>query len=121
VDTDAGGRIHFTAVFRWAESAEFSLLRQVNAPTLTNFPRRNVDATYHRALHFGDEFDLEITTSYIGRTSIVYEWRGVKDDELYIEGTMTAVHVDDDGVPAEVPEVLRAGLLGTSISQVHSS
>jgi acyl-CoA thioesterase FadM len=112
VDTDAGGRIHFSAVFRWAESAEFSLLRQVHAPTLTNFPRRHVDAVYHKALHFGDEFDMEITTARIGRTSVVYRWRGFKDGELYIEGTMTGVHVDEEGRAAKVPESLRAGLLG---------
>jgi acyl-CoA thioester hydrolase len=27
VDTDAGGRIHFTAAFRWAEAAETELMR----------------------------------------------------------------------------------------------
>ena len=29
VDTDAGGRIHFTAVFRWAELAETALRREL--------------------------------------------------------------------------------------------
>ena len=112
VDTDAGGRIHFTAAFRWAESAEHSLLRQVHAPSLTTFPRRHVEATYHRALRFGDEFDLEISTSKVGRTSIVYKWRGVKDGELYVDGTIACVNIDENGRPAELPEALRTGLLG---------
>jgi hypothetical protein len=29
VDTDAAGRIHFTAAFRWAEMAETALLRSL--------------------------------------------------------------------------------------------
>src|SRR5687767_10143613 len=29
IDTDAGGRIHFTAAFRWAESGETALLRSL--------------------------------------------------------------------------------------------
>ena len=29
VDTDAGGRIHFTAVFRWVEAAEVALMRRL--------------------------------------------------------------------------------------------
>ena len=29
VDTDAGGRIHFTAAFRWAEQAETALMRRL--------------------------------------------------------------------------------------------
>lgn len=120
IDTDAGGRIHFTAVFRWAESAEYSLLRQVNAPSLTTFPRRHVEATYHRALRFGDEFDLEITTGKVGRTSIVYEWRGVKDGELYFDGTIACVNVDENGHPAELPEALRAGLLGRASASTET-
>lgn len=119
IDTDAGGRIHFSAVFRWAESAEYSLLRQLNAPSLTTFPRRHVEATYHRPLRFDDEFDVEITTSTVGRTSIVYQWRGIKDGELYFEGTIACVNVDEDGRPTELPETLRAGLLGSGTSTVE--
>jgi acyl-CoA thioesterase FadM len=29
VDTDAGGRIHFTAAFRWAEATETGLMREL--------------------------------------------------------------------------------------------
>ena len=121
IDTDAGGRIHFTAVFRWVESAELSLLRQIHAPTLTTFPRRHVEVTYHRPLRFGDEFEVEITPRKVGRTSIVYEWRGVKDGELYFEGSIVCVHVDDNDVPTELPDDLRAGLLGAFTLEPASS
>ena len=34
VDTDAGGRIHFTAAFRWAEQAETALIRRLGISRL---------------------------------------------------------------------------------------
>jgi hypothetical protein len=45
VDTDAGGRIHFTAAFRYAERAETALLRQLGlVDRLVDYPRRRVEA-----------------------------------------------------------------------------
>ncbi|WP_349902422.1 acyl-CoA thioesterase [Parafrigoribacterium humi] len=114
IETDAGGRIHFTAVFRWAESAEYSLLRQVGATRLTTFPRREVSARYHRPLRFGDEFEIEITAGTVGTTSIVYEWRGTREGELYFEGTIACVNVDDDGRPSPLPDELRDALRGSA-------
>src|SRR4051794_39630191 len=41
VDTDAGGRIHFTAAFRWAEAAETELVRSLGVlDAWADFPRR---------------------------------------------------------------------------------
>src|SRR5919206_3902223 len=45
VDTDTGGRIHFTAVFRWAEAAETALMRRFGLlDEWRDFPRRRVEA-----------------------------------------------------------------------------
>jgi len=45
VDTDAGGRIHFTAAFRWAELAETALMRRLGliGATWGDYPRRKVE------------------------------------------------------------------------------
>ena len=45
VDTDAGGRIHFTSAFRWAEEAETELMRRVGVlgEQWGSFPRRKVE------------------------------------------------------------------------------
>jgi acyl-CoA thioester hydrolase len=110
VDTDAGGRIHHTAAFRWAELAEHELLRAAGASVLTVFPRRHVEATFHRALAFDDEFVLEIEVARVGSSSIGYAWRALRDDELCFEGTTAAVHVGADGTPEPLPAELRAAL-----------
>ncbi|HTS99108.1 MAG TPA: thioesterase family protein [Streptosporangiaceae bacterium] len=109
-DTDASGWIHCTAAFRWAEVAEHALLRRLGlAPpgTVGGFPRRHVEATYHRPLRFGDEFDLVLTAERIGRTSVTYAWRAVRDGQACVEGRTVVVHVDRDATPVPLPRALR--------------
>ena len=110
VDTDAGGRIHFTAVFRWAEAAETALLRSRGLlDDWADYPRRAVEAEYLAVLRFEDEFELELTPHQVGTTSITYEWQIVRGDEVCIRGRHTVVHVDEGGRPAPLsPEVRRA-------------
>jgi YbgC/YbaW family acyl-CoA thioester hydrolase len=110
VDTDAGGRIHFTAPFRWAELAEHALLRLLDISVDGRFPRRHVEATYHAPLRFGDTFDLRLTLEHVGRTSITYSWKTLRSDTLCIEGRHVVVCVDDRDKPQLVPQLLRSGL-----------
>jgi YbgC/YbaW family acyl-CoA thioester hydrolase len=109
-DTDASGRIHHTAAFRWAENAEHALLQGLGLTEVRDLPRRQVTATYHRPLVFDDVCDLELEPTKVGRTSISYAWRIHRDGELCIEGTSVVVHVGPDGKPAPLPDAMRAGL-----------
>ena len=61
VDTDAGGRIHFTAAFRWAEATETSLYRRLGLlqDGRGDLPRRHVEAEFRRALVFEDEIEVQ--------------------------------------------------------------
>jgi acyl-CoA thioester hydrolase len=119
-DTDAGGRIHHTAALRWAERAEHQLLRSLGTPglggsdltesELTQFPRRRLEVDFLAPLTFGDEVVVEIEASAVGRTSVTYRWRVLRDGVSCVEGTTTCVHVDDAGLPCPVPPELRAAL-----------
>ena len=109
-DTDASGRIHFTAAFRWAEVAEHALLHRLGLVPPGNadgFPRRHVEATYHQPLRFADEFDLVLTAERVGRTSVTYVWQAVRDGQVCVEGRTVTVHVDGDGTPTLLPQALR--------------
>ena len=111
VDTDAGGRIHFTAVFRWAEAAETSLLRSLGLlDEWGDFPRRAVEAEYLAVLRFEDEIEIDLRPAHVGTTSVSYEWEIRRDGEMCIRGRHTVVHVDADGRPAPLPEALRRAL-----------
>jgi acyl-CoA thioester hydrolase len=109
-DTDASGWIHCTAAFRWAEAAEHTLLRQLGLTLAGNedgFPRRHVEATYHRPLRFADEFDLVLSAERVGRTSVTYAWQAIRDGQVCVEGRTVTVHIDCHGTPTPLPEELR--------------
>jgi acyl-CoA thioester hydrolase len=108
VDTDAGGRIHFTAAFRWAEAAETALGRKLGLlDEWSNLPRRAVEAEYLHVLRFEDEIEVELRPERVGGTSVTYAWKIRRDGEVCIKGRHTAVHVGPDGRPAPLPEGMR--------------
>ncbi len=110
-DTDAGGRIHFTAALRYAEIAETGLRRRLGLlDDWGGYPRRRVEADYHRVLRFEDEVEVRITPERLGRTSITWAWRISRDGELCVDGRAVVVHVDSDGRPAPLPAAVRDAL-----------
>jgi acyl-CoA thioester hydrolase len=112
VDTDAGGRIHFTAAFRWAEAAETALMRRLGflEGQWGDYPRRKVEAEYLKVLRFEDEIEIRLRVDKVGRTSITYAWTIAKDGEPHIKGRHTVVHVDGEGHPEPLGERVRAAL-----------
>lgn len=111
IDTDAGGRIHFTAAFRWAEAAELGLYRDLGlTERVPGLPRRHVEADYHRVLVFDDEIEVTLSVAEVGRTSVTFEWQITRDGELAIDGRHTVVHVDADGRPEPIDDAMRAAL-----------
>jgi len=112
VDTDAGGRIHFTAAFRWAELAETALMRRLGliGATWGDYPRRKVEAEYLKVLRFDDEIEVRLRVDKVGRTSVTYAWTIAKDGEAAIRGRHTVVHVDAEGRPDPLDDGLRAVL-----------
>jgi YbgC/YbaW family acyl-CoA thioester hydrolase len=114
VDTDASGRIHFTAAFRYFEIAEFELLRSLGLPHgaigETNFPRVRVDATYKRPLTADQEIEVRIRPDRVGERSVTYACEIYHDGELAIEGRVTAVAVGADGKSRPLPDAMRRAL-----------
>jgi acyl-CoA thioester hydrolase len=111
VDTDAGGRIHFTAAFRYAERAETAFMRELGlVDRLVDYPRRRVEADFRAVLRFEDEVAVAIRPDRIGTTSITWSWEISRDAEVCVEGRHTVVHVGADGRPAPLPQDVRERL-----------
>lgn len=111
VDTDAGGRIHFSNAFRWAEVAEVGLVRNVlSIEEWGDFPRKHVHAEFLKVLRFDDEIEVRLRVDRVGTTSITYAWTISKDGEPYVLGGHTVVHVDAGGRPSPVPDRIKAAL-----------
>lgn len=118
IDTDASGRIHYTAALRYFEIAEHGLMRELfggaGTPSTRSFglPRVHVEADYAAALTYPDQFKCTARVAAVGRTSVTYgfEARRSPDDILCLTGKIVAVAVCDDGtsmpLPAEFREVL---------------
>jgi acyl-CoA thioester hydrolase len=117
VDTDAGGRIHFTAAFRYAERAETSLLRELGlVDELVDYPRRRVEADFLAVLRFEDEVEVSIRPERVGTTSITWAWAIARSGDVCVDGRHTVVHVDAEGRPAPLAPEVRRRLLSTSES-----
>src|SRR5512133_3393566 len=90
VDTDAGGRIHFTAAFRWAEAAETGLCRSLGLlEAWADLPRRAVEAEYLSVLRFDDEIELQLRVERVGTTSVTYSWDVHHEGDVAIRGRHT--------------------------------
>jgi len=114
VDTDAGGRIHFTAAFRWAETAETALMRRLGilGAEWGDYPRRRVEAEFLKVLVFEDEIEVRIRPERLGETSITWAFEITRGGETCVKGTLVVVHVDAEGRPSPLTDRERAALAG---------
>ncbi len=117
-DTDASGRIHFTAIFRWFEYAEQEFLRS-RGLTLNDFldariniPRVHVEANYRAALEYDDAVEVRVSVERVGQSSATLAFAVVRaDGELSGDGRVTWCAVDlDTESPCPLPEKLREAL-----------
>ncbi len=119
-DADAAGRLHYPRIFEYFEEGEVELLRSVGVQLLGggvevreyDFPRKHVDAIFHRVLPLDAEFVMRVSIGKLGNSSIRYDYQIFADDnctELAVEGSMTVVVVKD-GKPATIPDSLRNAL-----------
>ena len=74
-DTDASGRIHYSALFRHVEAAEMEFFRAIGKPFPellsmdVKFPRVHVEADYLAALRSDDAIEIAVWVDRIGRAS----------------------------------------------------
>jgi acyl-CoA thioester hydrolase len=115
-DADFAGRLHYPRIFEYFEEGEAELLRSVGLPmfweTGYDFPRKHVEATFHRVLALDAPFVMRVTVGKLGNTSIRYDYHIFADEartQLALEGSMTVVVVKD-GRPVPIPENFRAAL-----------
>src|SRR5580704_19446420 len=73
IDTDASGRIHYTALFRYFEAAEIEFFRTIGVlhhhPAVA-FPRVHVECDYRSAIRYDDLLEFEVSVGRIGKTSV---------------------------------------------------
>ena len=114
IDTDASGRIHYTAMFRYFESAEIEFMRTLGILYLRSdftFPRVHVECDFRLALEHDDLIDIEVCLTKLGRSSVRMEFRTTKANELAATGVIVVACMDRKTQRAiPIPEKLREKL-----------
>ena len=98
-DTDASGRIHYTALFRHFEAAEFEFMRSIGVPYMIalreeSYPRVHVECDYLAALECDDVIETAVTVERIGRTSYTLAFVATKDGAVAGKGKIAVVCMD---------------------------
>jgi acyl-CoA thioester hydrolase len=115
VDTDASGRIHYTALFRYFEAAEVEFLRSVGITYASRqnygLPRVHAACNYRLPLTYDDLIDVELRVGNIGTTSLRFDFLVYRDCKIAADGTITAVFMDQTTskaipIPADVYQKL---------------
>jgi acyl-CoA thioester hydrolase len=124
-ETDAAGLVHFTNYFRFAESAEHAMFREIDYSMMLHqdgafygWPRVRAQIKYSAPLYSGDQIEVQLGILEIKDKAIEYSFRVVRleDGSLAAKGTFSTLHVSfDDGASREmktrkIPETLRSKL-----------
>lgn len=114
IDTDSSGRIHYTAMFRYFESAEIEFMRSLGITYIQReytFPRVHVECDFLLALTHDDVIDIEVTLNRLGGSSATLDFRTFKSGELAAKGRVVIVCMDRKTQrAAQIPGELRARL-----------
>lgn len=111
-DTDMAGIAHFSAFFRYMESAEHELLRSMGFSVYTevdgvpiSFPRVAASCEYDSPARCEDMLDVAVTVRHVGNTSITYGFDFSSKGIDVAHGTMTSVccRVEHGKAPESMP------------------
>lgn len=127
MDTDMAGIVHFTAFFRYMETAEHELFRsmglsiaELRQDRQLGWPRVSCSFDFMSVLRFPDEFEIHLKVIQIGRRSVTYEAQVVRDGTVLARGrsTSTCCRIDPAGIlhPVDIPSDIAEKLQRRSVS-----
>jgi acyl-CoA thioester hydrolase len=97
IDTDASGRIHYTALFRYFEAAEIEFFRAIDSGheyAEVGFPRVHVECDYRSAIRCDDLLIVEVSVGRVGNASIQLKFRVLKDEVEVASGKVVIASMD---------------------------
>ncbi len=120
IDTDASGRIHYTAMFRYFESAEIEFMRSLGIVYLRHeftFPRVHVQCDFKLAMEHDDLIDIAVSLTKLGTSSVRLEFHTKKDGATAATGIIVLACMDRQTqrsrpIPAQLRAKLEQALVG---------
>ncbi|MBV8898195.1 MAG: acyl-CoA thioesterase [Acidobacteriaceae bacterium] len=112
IDTDTSGRIHYTAMFRYFESAEIEFMRGLGVSYTKfgyGFPRVHVECDFMLSIMHDDPLEIEVFLTKLGRSSVRLEFRTLKEGQLAARGAVVIACMDKKtekaiAIPSELRE-----------------
>lgn len=123
-DTDTACIVHFARFFCFMESAEHAFLRSLGLSVKMEwegeeigFPRVSAHCDYLQPARFEEEIAIEVIVERVGKKSVTYGFRVLRDETLLAEGQITTVccRLDESGMHScEIPPGIREKLQPTT-------
>lgn len=112
-DTDASGRWHNTAGFRFIEVAETALLARLEilGDVYGRLPRVHIAADFKRGLSFRQVVDCSIEVRRVGTSSLTYAFEIRSEGAVCMTAEVVTSLLDEDGRPSSWPDGFRDLLL----------
>ena len=96
MDTDMAGIVHFTAYFRYMETAEHELFRTLGLAAATQddehrlgWPRVSCGFDFKETLRFQDAFEVRLGVTNLSKRSITFAAEIVRDGIILARGHST--------------------------------
>jgi acyl-CoA thioester hydrolase len=126
-DTDASGRIHYSALFRHVEAAEMEFFRAIGKPFPellsmdVKFPRVHVEADYLAALRSDDPIEIAVWVDRIGRASFTLAFEITTDGLAAGRAKIVVACMDGNTqkshtLPEELVRLLRPHMAAPALS-----
>ena len=119
VDTDASGRIHFTAMLRHFEAAEIEFMRSLGEVFTEarrsdiSLPRVRVECTYTASVRYDDVLDIAVSVARVGNASYELTFEATVEGNLVAQGSFIVVAMDNQTQRSRaLPEALARMLRG---------
>ncbi len=98
-ETDAAGIAHFSSFICYMEQAEHAFWRSLGTSVVQDmddgahlsWPRVRVECDYTGSARFEDVLTLALTLTKLGRKSVSYQFRFLRQQQQIAEGLMVAV------------------------------
>src|SRR3954463_2089168 len=111
-DTDMAGIVHFSAFFRYMESAEHRLLRSLGFSVFSKidgevitFPRVSASCDYRSPARCEEVLEIDVTVDRVGTKSVTYGFAFSHAGHDVAKGSMTSVccRIPHGGTPVSIP------------------
>jgi len=111
-DTDMAGIMHFSAFFRYMESAEHEFLRSLGMSIyakgkggLISYPRVAVSCEYHAPAKCEEVLEIEVAVQRVGTKSVTYGFAFQHDGQAIATGKITCVccRIEEGTGPVAMP------------------